>query len=169
MATAIHHFTSVVRRPGTSFNVGTIQGGIGVNAIPKEAMIEVDLRSTNMEYLDNLQAHLKSSVSETAFSAGLTFRMESIGERPLGATSASSNLVQAAMEVTRGFGVEPQLDIGSTDANLPMSLGFPAIALGAGGRCGNIHTPEEWFDPAERYRGLQRLLGLVAVLAGVEK
>jgi tripeptide aminopeptidase len=169
MATAIHHFTSVARRPGTSFNVGTIHGGIGVNAIPKEAMIEVDLRSTNMEYLDNLQAHLKGSVSETAFSAGLTFRMESIGERPLGATSASSNLVQAAMEVTRAFGVEPQLDIGSTDANLPMSLGFPAIALGAGGSCGNIHTPEEWFDPAERYRGLQRLLGLVAVLAGVEK
>jgi tripeptide aminopeptidase len=169
MATAIHHFTAVVRRPGTSFNVGTIQGGIGVNAIPKEAVIEVDLRSTNIDYLESLQAHLRSSVSETAFSAGLTFRMESIGERPLGATPASSNLVQAAMEVTRAFGVEPQLDIGSTDANLPMSMGLPAIALGAGGRCANIHTPEEWFDPSERYRGLQRLLGVVTVLAGLER
>jgi acetylornithine deacetylase/succinyl-diaminopimelate desuccinylase-like protein len=169
MATAIHHFTSAVRRPGTSFNVGTIHGGIGVNAIPKEAIIEVDLRSTNIEYLENLQAHLKSSVSETAFSGGQIFRMESIGERPLGATPAPANLVQAAMEVTRAIGVEPQLDIGSTDANLPMSLGFPAIALGAGGSCANIHTPEEWFDPAERYRGLQRLLGLVAVLAGLER
>ena len=167
MASAIHHFVSISRRPGTSFNVGTIQGGIGVNAIPKDAIIQVDLRSGNIEHLEALHAHLRRSVSESATGAGLSFQMDSLGERPLGTTSSQSELVQVALEVTRRLGVEPQLDVGSTDANLPMSLGFPAIALGAGGTCASIHTPEEWFDPAERYRGLQRLLGVVAVLAGV--
>jgi tripeptide aminopeptidase len=168
IATAIHHFVSAGRRPGTSFNVGKIQGGIGVNAIPKEAVSEVDLRSTHLEHLDFLQAHLKRCVSESALTAGLSFQMESIGERPLGATPPHAKLVQAAVEVTRALGTEPKLDIGSTDANLPMSLGIPAIALGAGGSCANIHTPEEWFDPTDRYRGLQRLLGLVAVIAGID-
>jgi tripeptide aminopeptidase len=167
MATAIHHFVSIGRRPGTSFNVGTIQGGIGVNAIPKEAVIQVDLRSGNVEHLESLHAHLKRSASETAANHGVGFQMELLGERPMGITSSQSELVQAAMDVTRVIGVEPQLDLGSTDANLPMSLGVPAIAIGAGGTCANIHTPEEWFDPADRYRGLQRLLGIVAVMAGV--
>ncbi len=165
MATAIHNFVSIGRRPGTSFNVGMIQGGIGVNAIPKEALIQVDLRSLNMEHLEALHAHLKRCAGEAAAAAGLALQIESIGERPLGVTPPQSELVQTALEVTRSMGVEPQLDIGSTDANLPMSLGLPAIALGGGGQCANIHTPEEWFDPTDRYRGLQRLLGVVAVLA----
>ncbi len=166
MATAIHHFVSIGRRPGTSFNVGTIQGGISVNAIPKEAVIQVDLRSGTPEHLEALHAHLKRTARESAAASGLSFQMESVGERPVGHTSPQSELVQVALQVTRAMGIEPQLDIGSTDANLPMSLGLPAIALGAGGSCANIHTPEEWFDPADRYRGLQRLLGVVAVLAG---
>jgi tripeptide aminopeptidase len=166
-ATAIHHFVSAGRRPGTSFNVGRIHGGMGVNAIPKDVVFEVDLRSTHLEHLDSLQAHLKRCVSESALTAGLSFQLESIGERPLGTTLAHSRLVQSAVEMTRAMGTEPKLDIGSTDANLPMSLGVPAIALGAGGSCANIHTQEEWFDPTDRHRGLQRLLGLVAVVAGL--
>jgi acetylornithine deacetylase/succinyl-diaminopimelate desuccinylase-like protein len=167
MATAIHHFVSISRRPGTSFNVGTIRGGISVNAIPKEATIEVDLRSGNTDHLEALHGHLKRSVTESAGASGLALQMESLGERPIGMTSPYSELVEAALEVTRAMGVEPQQDIGSTDANLPMSLGLPAIALGAGGSCANIHTPEEWFDPLDRYRGLQRLLGVVAMVAGI--
>jgi tripeptide aminopeptidase len=167
MATAIHHFVSIGRRPATSFNVGTIQGGIGVNAIPKEAVIQVDLRSGNLEHLESLHAHLKRSASESAATYGVGFHIELLGERPMGITPPQSELVQTALEVTRALGVEPQLDLGSTDANLPMSLGVPAIALGAGGTCANIHTPEEWFDPAGRHRGLQRLLGIVATLAGI--
>ena len=62
---------------------------------------------------------------------------------------------------------EQQFDIGSTDANIPMSLGLPAIAIGPGGTAGNTHTPDEWFDPAHRHLGLQRLLGLVAAVAGL--
>jgi acetylornithine deacetylase/succinyl-diaminopimelate desuccinylase-like protein len=76
--------------------------------------------------------------------------------------------MQAALEVTRRFGVEPQADIGSTDANIPISMGLPAIALGGGGNSGNVHTPEEWFDPSNRDQGIQRLLTLIAVLAGLE-
>jgi tripeptide aminopeptidase len=110
---------------------------------------------------------LKRSASESAAASGVALQMESLGERPMGLTPPQSELVKVALDVTRAMGVEPQLDVGSTDANLPMSLGIPAIALGAGGSCANIHTPEEWFDPTDRYRGLQRLLGIVAVLAGI--
>ena len=166
MASAIHHFVSFPRRPGTSFNVGTINGGIGVNVIPREAVVEVDLRSSSAEYLEALHTHLKRCIAEAAASAGLEVRTESMGERPLGQTPVESELVQTALEATRMMGLEPQLDLGSTDANLPMSLGIPAIALGAGGNVGNIHTTEEWFDPARRELGLQRLFGLVAALAG---
>jgi acetylornithine deacetylase/succinyl-diaminopimelate desuccinylase-like protein len=79
----------------------------------------------------------------------------------------ASPIVQAALEVTRRFGFEPLPDVGSTDANLPISMGIPAIALGGGGSSGNVHTPEEWFDPSRREQGVQRLLALVAVLAGL--
>jgi acetylornithine deacetylase/succinyl-diaminopimelate desuccinylase-like protein len=167
MASAVHSLVSFPRRGGTSFNVGMIAGGIGVNVIPHDAVIEVDLRSSSLEHLDALHAHLEKSVREAALSAGLEIQMESMGERPLGQTSIESELVQAAIESTRMVGLEPQLDVGSTDANLPMSLGVPAIALAAGGSAGNIHTVEEWFDPARRELGLQRLLGLIAVLAGI--
>jgi len=169
ISTAVHHFTNSAfgRRPGTSFNVGVLRGGISVNAIPSEAFAEVDLRSVTPNNLDDMELHLRGVVSETARSAGVSHRMESMGERPAGKTPANANVVQVAQEVTRHFGIEPQLDVGSTDANIPMSLGIPAIAIGAGGSSGNVHTPEEWFDPTYRVIGLQRLLALIAVLAGL--
>jgi acetylornithine deacetylase/succinyl-diaminopimelate desuccinylase-like protein len=91
-----------------------------------------------------------------------------MGERPSGTTPARSAIVQAAMEVTRRFGVEPLLDIGSTDANIPISMGLAAIAIGGGGISGNVHTSEEWFDPLHRDQGIQRLLALIGVLAGLD-
>jgi len=100
--------------------------------------------------------------------AGLQLQIESIGERPLGQTPEQSDLVQAALETTRMLGVNAQLNTASTDANLPMSLGVPAIAIGGGGTGGGAHTPEEWFDPTGRELGLQRLLALVAMQAGVK-
>jgi len=75
--------------------------------------------------------------------------------------------VQAALEATRVFGVEAQLDVGSTDANIPISMGIPAIAIGGGGSSGNVHTPEEWFDPSHRDLGVQRLLTVITMLAGL--
>jgi acetylornithine deacetylase/succinyl-diaminopimelate desuccinylase-like protein len=75
--------------------------------------------------------------------------------------------VQAALDATRVFGIQAQLDVGSTDANVPISMGIPAIAIGGGGSSGNIHTSEEWFDPSHRDVGIQRLLTIIATLAGV--
>jgi acetylornithine deacetylase/succinyl-diaminopimelate desuccinylase-like protein len=169
MASLVHTFvTGAGRRPGASYNVGVIRGGIAVNAIPAEAAIEVDLRSSTIEQLDRLDDHLKRCAAHIVSSSGLELKVELIGERPSGHTPVQSRVVQAALEATRAVGLEAHLDIGSTDANLPMSLGIPAIAVGAGGAFGNVHTPEEWFDPVRRELGLQRLLILVAALAGID-
>lgn len=169
IAAAINGFsTSGARRPGSSFNFGVIRGGISVNAIPRDAMLEVDLRSVNTGGLDHLENQLRRSVAEATRDSGVESKIETMGERPSGTTAANSSLVEAAFEVTRRFGVEPQADVGSTDANIPISLGLPAIAVGAGGTSGNVHTPEEWFDPWQRDRGIQRLLALIAVLAGLD-
>ena len=170
MATAIHMFSTAsgVRRSGTSFNFGVVQGGISVNAIPREAAMEVDLRSIAAAGLDDLDKQLRRAIGEAARTAGVECSIEVMGERPLGTTPLASPLVQAALEVTRRFGFEPVPDVGSTDANLPISLGIPALAIGGGGSSGNVHTPEEWFDPSRREQGIQRLLALVAVLAGLD-
>jgi tripeptide aminopeptidase len=169
IASAIHNFAAGSgRRPGTAFNFGVVRGGISVNAIPREAVMEVDLRSISAASLDDLENYLKRTLNEATRTSGVECRIELMGERPSGSTSASLPIVQAAMAVTRRFGVEPLPDVGSTDANIPIALGIPAVALGGGGSCGNVHTPEEWFDPARRDLGVQRLLALLAVLAGLE-
>jgi acetylornithine deacetylase/succinyl-diaminopimelate desuccinylase-like protein len=169
MAGAIHAFSGVsgIRRPGTSFNFGVVRGGISVNAIPREAVMEVDLRSMASANLHELETQLRRSIRETTRAAGVECRIELMGERPSGVTPVSSPIVVAALEVTRRLGFEAMTDVGSTDANLPISMGIPAIALGGGGTSGNVHTPEEWFDPTRRDLGIQRLLALVAVLAGL--
>ena len=167
IAAAIHSFTAsgVGKRAGSSFNFGVIRGGISVNAIPSEALMEVDLRSVIASNLEELDGQLKRAVGEAARTSGVEFQIEKMGERPSGVTPLESPLVQAALEVTRRFGIEPRLDVGSTDANIPMSMGIPAVAIGGGGTSGSIHTPEEWFDPSHRDLGIQRLLLLIAVLA----
>jgi tripeptide aminopeptidase len=169
IAAAIHTFCSPgVRRPGSSFNFGVIRGGISVNAIPREAVMEVDLRSIAAKDLDDLEHQLRRAVAQATRESGVECKIEAMGERPSGTTALSTGIVQAAFDVTRRFGIEPQPDIGSTDANIPISLGLPAIAMGGGGNSGNVHTPEEWFDPSRRDQGIQRLLALIAVLAGLE-
>jgi acetylornithine deacetylase/succinyl-diaminopimelate desuccinylase-like protein len=167
MSEGIATFVRAGCAPGASFNVGVIRGGTGVNSIPREATIDVDLRSVSLASLQGLHERLTRAMRESASVAGLQLQIESIGERPLGQTPEQSDLVQAALETTRILGVNAQLNSASTDANLPMSMGIPAIAIGAGGTGGGTHTPEEWFDPTGRAAGLQRLLALVAVQAGI--
>ena len=167
IASAVHDFAKISAPPGASFNVGVIRGGTSVNAIPEEAVIEVDLRSVSAEFLDQLQRHLNRCVAEAARKAAVEVRFELMGERPIGRTAVESDLVQAALLCTRRLGVEPQLDVGSTDANAPMSLGIPAIAVGGGGSSGSVHTTNEWFDPTHRDLGLHRLLAVTSVLAGL--
>ena len=169
VAMAIHTFSGagMSRRAGNAFNFGVIHGGISVNAIPSEVSTEVDLRSVTAGDLDEMDSRLRRIVAESARTTGVAFQIEKTGDRPSGATSAHLPIVQVALEASRAFGVEAQLDIGSTDANIPISIGVPAIGIGGGGSSGNIHTPEEWFDPTQRHLGIQRLLTIVATLAGL--
>jgi tripeptide aminopeptidase len=173
MAAAIHTFSTanaaaIGRRPGNSFNFGVIRGGISVNAIPSEALMEVDLRSVASTNLEELDQQLRRTVSDAARISGVEVQIEKMGDRPSGITPPDAAIVQVALEATRAFGVEPRLDVGSTDANIPMSAGVHAIAIGGGGISGSIHTPEEWFDPLHQDAGIQRLLVMMAVLAGLQ-
>jgi len=159
------------KEPRTTFNVGRIEGGRSVNAIPSEASMEVDLRSAAAGELQRLDAFfrraMKDAVDEESAKrrAGdplLKLKMDLIGERPTGETPADSPLVELANEATRLFGVEPRLDQASTDSNLPISLGIPAITLGAGGSSAFSHSLDEWYDPRGRDLGLKR--GLLVIL-----
>lgn len=159
------------KEPRTTFNVGRIEGGRSVNAIPSEAVMEVDLRSTADVELQRLDAFFRRAVKDAvdeenarrrAGDALLKLKVDLIGERPTGETAADSPLVEVALEATKLLGVEPRLDQSSTDSNLPISLGIPAITLGAGGTSGCSHSLDEWYDPRGRDLGLKR--GLLVVL-----
>ena len=164
----------VPKDPRTTFNVGSIAGGTSVNAIPSQATMEVDLRSAGDTELRRLDAFFRRAMKEAAEEENtarrpgdplLKLHVEMIGERPSGETPADSPLVKLALETTRLLGVEPRLDQSSTDSNLPISLGIPAITLGAGGTSGASHTLAEWYDPRERDKGLKR--GLLVILGFV--
>lgn len=164
------------KNPRTTFNVGRIEGGSGVNSIPSSTFMEVDLRSAVERELQRLDAFFRRAVKDAVEEenakrrAGdplLKLKLDLIGERPTGETAPDSPLVELALEATRMLGVEPRLDQSSTDSNLPISLGIPAITLGAGGASGCSHTLDEWYDPRDRDKGLKRgllvVLGMVAI------
>src|ERR1044072_6996441 len=159
------------KEPRTTFNVGRIEGGRSVNAIPSSATMEVDLRSTADAELRRLDAFFRGAMKEALDAENnvrrpgdppLKLQLDLIGERPSGETAANSALVKLAVETTKLIGVEPRLDQSSTDSNLPISLGIPAITLGAGGTSGASHTLAEWYDPRDRDKGLKR--GLLVIL-----
>ncbi|HEU4770382.1 MAG TPA: M20/M25/M40 family metallo-hydrolase [Pyrinomonadaceae bacterium] len=169
------------REPRTTFNVGRIEGGTTVNAIPDKATMDVDLRSGAEAELRRLDSYFRRAVKQAADEENanrrpgdplLELKVDLIGERPTGETPADSPLVEIAVEATKFLGVEARLDQSSTDSNLPISLGIPAITLGAGGTSGASHTLAEWYDPRGRHLGLQRgllvMLGIVG-LAGPGK
>ncbi len=153
--------------PRTTFNVGRIEGGTGVNVIPTEATMDVDLRSASAEELHRLDAFFRRAAREAAEDenslrrAGdppLEMDLKLIGDRPSGETPADSTIVLIAEEATRAVGHSPRLERSSTDSNIPISLGIPAVTLGAGGASGNSHTLEEWYDPRGRDLSLKRAL-----------
>ena len=159
------------KEPRTTFNVGRIEGGRSVNSIPSEATMEVDLRSAAEVELQRLDAFFRRAVRDAVDEENakrrpsdplLKLKVDLIGERPTGETPADSPLVEIAMEATKLLGVEPRLDQSSTDSNLPISLGIPAITLGAGGTSGSSHSLDEWYDPRGRDLGLKR--GLLVIL-----
>jgi acetylornithine deacetylase/succinyl-diaminopimelate desuccinylase-like protein len=160
--------------PRTTFNVGRVSGGSSINAIPAEASMEVDLRSISESELLRLDAFFRRTVREAVEqenanrrndTAPLELNVSLIGERPSGETAADSPIVVLAQEATRAVGGTPVLERASTDSNVPIGLGIPAITLGAGGTSGNPHTLDEWYDPRDRHLGLRRALLVMLGLA----
>jgi acetylornithine deacetylase/succinyl-diaminopimelate desuccinylase-like protein len=163
--------------PRTTLSVGRIGGGIAVNAIPDDAWFEVDLRSTATTMLDRYEREIHVAARAGADeenarrhrnTAELSVGVARIGDRPGGETAPEHPLVTLAMEATRVVGREPELATASTDANVPISRGIPAIAIGAGGRGGDAHSPTEWFDNTDGHTGLARALAIVVGAAGLD-
>lgn len=160
--------------PRTTLSVGRIGGGLSVNSIPDAAWLEIDLRSTSTTQLDETERTIHRIAQVAADeengkralgTRALSLRIESIGSRPCGETSVDHALVRAAVEATRLVGRHPDLALASTDANVPISQGIPAIAIGAGGRGGDAHTRAEWFDNIHGTVGVARALTIVMTAA----
>jgi acetylornithine deacetylase/succinyl-diaminopimelate desuccinylase-like protein len=160
--------------PRTTLTVGRIGGGLSVNTIPADAWFEIDVRSLDAHALAALEHAIRTAVAaataeenarRTPGTAPLTEMIETIGDRPAGVLDERHPLVLAACESTRLVGREPQLAIASTDANVPIALGIPAVAIGAGGEGGEAHTEAEWFSNRDGARGVARALTLVTAAA----
>jgi acetylornithine deacetylase/succinyl-diaminopimelate desuccinylase-like protein len=167
--------------PRTTFNVGQIEGGTSVNSIPYRASIKVDLRSGSEAELERLEKALREAIqrasdeemsaarqvggSARSISSRLDVKFRVLGVRPAGELPADSPLLAAIRDADRFLGHRSRLDQSSTDANVPLSLGIHAIAVGAGGRGGGAHSLNEWYDPAGRELGLKRLLLTVVNVA----
>ncbi len=152
--------------PRTVLNAGLIAGGTSINSIPSSASVLLDLRSTDPAEIDALQTEVEGHLREVVDTAKATssrtppvqFHLEVLGRRPAAELSPDAPLLQTIRAVDRHLGLRTEPRIGSTDANIPLSLGIPAVALGGGGAGGGIHTLAEWFDPAGREIALRRLL-----------
>ena len=162
----------VPREPKTTFNVGRIGGGTSVNAIPFEAWAEVDMRSADKAALQSLDAKFHRAMDDAVAdentrwgSRQLTVDKTLVGDRPAGRTPAESPIVVAAVSVTKALGLPVTLDEGSTDSNIPMNLGIPAITIDGGGRGTGAHALDEMFDTTNSWQGTQRALLLAVALA----
>ncbi len=162
--------------PRTTYNIGRIEGGESINVIPQSASMYVDLRSASEIELSRLEDFLLAAVNhavvdENALRAAsgrkLQVELTIIGNRPSGEISRDSLLVRTAIEATRALGVNPILNRASTDSNIPISLGIPAITVGAGGVSNDSHRLSEWYDPAGREVGYKRALLLALAMTGL--
>ena len=155
----------------TSYNVGRIGGGTSINSIAFESWMEIDMRSGNQGKLNDVDAILQAAIEQalqeenTARLDGpeLTVDVERVGTRPAAEGDDQAPIVQRAIAATESFGIEPQLQISSTDANLPISKGIPAVTMSRGGVSGNSHAPEEWWQNVDGHIGMQ--IGLITLLA----
>jgi len=155
-------------RPRTTLNCGVIRGGTSVNSIPESATADLDLRSVSGMELDRVElgvletlTRLVDAENQRKGDASLKLHVERIGNRAAGALAASSGLAMSLKAVDRHLAIATEARIGSTDANLPLSLGVPALAIGAGGVGWGIHTLQEGYDPTGRDLALRRVLLLL--------
>ncbi len=181
MAGAIQRFAalSVSKDPKTTFSVGIVRGGTSVNSIPFETSMDVDMRSESPEELDRLvEAFLSAmdlavdqeNATRSVSQGPIELELQLIGDRPSGFTPVSAPIMQAAVAAAGLFGIEAVPRTSSTDANLPISLGIPAITIGRGGLGGRSHSLDEWVDvdPEPTVRGLRVVLTTILAIAGLE-
>ncbi|HZQ44524.1 MAG TPA: M20/M25/M40 family metallo-hydrolase [Acidobacteriaceae bacterium] len=171
LAAAIAALTQLAlpSNPRTTLNCGTISGGTSINSIPSSATADFDLRSTSTEELESLETLVLSTVSKCVKAEArrgrardaLRLQIRRIGDRTAGSLPSDSSLAISLRAVDRHLNIRTESRIGSTDANLPLSLGIPALAIGAGGTGGGIHTTEEWYSPTNRELALRRILLLL--------
>lgn len=181
LASALGELAKVPLDPDarTTLNVGTIRGGTSVNSIPENADATIDFRSTDPDELVRLDVALHRAVEDSvahwnaqakasapASRGPLRYSIAKIGERPTGHLPAGSPLREALHAVDRHLGLRADLRLGSTDANLPLSLGVPALSMGAGGEGGGAHTLGEWYSARDREAGLRRVLLVTLAMLG---
>ena len=154
----------VPEKPRSSLNVGTFQGGTSINTIAAEAELELDLRSEDGEILQHLVDQVLA-LARAAVHPGVNIKVEQVGDRPSGELAQDHPLVQAAVAALRSQGLEARLNIGSTDANVPLSKGYPAVCVGLTNG-GGAHTHEEFIEAGKLEKGLAALVELVRRVAG---
>jgi acetylornithine deacetylase/succinyl-diaminopimelate desuccinylase-like protein len=170
----------VPTQPKVTFNVGVISGGTSVNSIPFEASMEVDMRSESPTELAAIDAKMMSIFKRAldaenarwtgprAEKAKLTMVIDTIGIRPTGGQADAAPIVQTALSAARTLGFSTKTGASSTDSNIPISMGIPAITLDGGGAGGGAHALDEYYvDTADSYVGPQWAALIVAALAGV--
>jgi di/tripeptidase len=157
--------------PRVSVNAGLIEGGSGINAIPAFARAKVDIRSEDDRRIDVLADALQNAVTRAeetenarALGGKVTAKVREIGNRPGGKLESDAPLLAALRAVDAHLGIRGRTDCASTDANIPLSMGIPAVSIGAGGNGGGAHTAAEWYRPTGRDLGLKRVLLTAAAL-----
>ena len=161
--------------PKVTFNVGVVKGGTSVNSIPFEGVMDVDMRSVDTTALARLDAQFRRAVQEALAEENarwrsevkLTVKVDTIGIRPAGRQGDDAPVVRAAVASGKALGFQPQTGASSTDANIPINLGIPAVTIDGGGKGGAAHSLEEWFDTRDSHLGTQWALLYVVTLAGV--
>jgi len=175
-ATALLADLPIATAPRTTCAVVGLGGGTGLNSIPQEAWLDLDLRSEDPRALAQLDVTVRAALERAADdenrsrSAGtppLRVEVQLVGDRPCGITPRAHPLVQAAIAANRALGRDAELASASTDANAPIALGIPAIALGAGGKAGDAHLTTEWYENVEGALGIVRALLVTAAMAEV--
>lgn len=179
LAEALYKLTQTLlpEEPRTTMNFGTIQGGTSVNSVPESATASIDFRSTSATELLRLEDALRHAVEEAVKQSNLlsglihlrsrgplAFHIEKIGDRPAALLPIESPILEALRAVDRHLGLRTDLRLGSTDANLPISLGVPSLSLGAGGEGAGAHTLAEWYSDQDRESGLRRVLLLTLAM-----
>ncbi|MGA3105033.1 MAG: M20/M25/M40 family metallo-hydrolase [Terriglobales bacterium] len=171
--------TPVPASPKTTFNVGVIRGGTSVNSIPESASMRVDLRSTSSSEIERLERALRDALDRAVGQENKAAQQKGrkpqivqseiieIGNRPAGELAPNARLLRVLRAVDLQLGNSAQVQRASTDANIPLSLGREAVAIGGGGSGGGAHTLQEWFDCNGRELGLRRILLTMLTLSGV--